>query len=100
MSADDSVIAAAATPPGRGGVGIVRVSGGSVEKIAGGILPRKLPPARRAVFTSFLDAEGEAMDNGIALYFPAPCSFTGQEVLELQGHGGVGGCAADFVALL
>ena len=90
MSADDSVIAAAATPPGRGGVGIVRVSGGSVEKIAGGILPRKLPPARRAVFTSFLDAEGEAMDNGIALYFPAPRSLTGQEVLELQGHGGPG----------
>ena len=88
--ADDSVIAAAATPPGRGGIGIVRVSGGDIEKIAAGILPRNLPPPRRAVFTSFLDSQGEAMDNGIALYFPAPHSLTGQEVLELQGHGGPG----------
>ena len=88
-SADDSVVAAVATPPGRGGIGIVRISGGDLGKIIAGILPR--PPApRTAVFTPFLDADGGEMDRGIALYFPAPHSFTGQEVLELQGHGGGG----------
>ena len=87
--ADDSVVAAVATPPGRGAIGIVRISGGNIQKIVAGILPR--PPApRRAVFTPFLDSNGEEMDRGVALYFPAPNSFTGQEVLELQGHGGAG----------
>ena len=88
-TADDSVIAAVATPPGRGAVGMVRVSGGNIETIIAGILPHK-PPPRQAVYVPFLDSEGAAMDAGIALYFPSPRSFTGQEVLELQGHGGVG----------
>lgn len=80
-------IAAVATPPGRGGIGIVRVSGPQVPDIASRILGR-LPTPRHAVFTAFRDAGGEAIDQGVALYFPAPASFTGEHVLELQGHGG------------
>ncbi len=80
-------IVAVATPPGFGGVGIVRVSGGLVPRIALGILGR-LPSARSACFATFHDAEGGFVDQGIALYFPAPASFTGEHVLELQGHGG------------
>ncbi len=80
-------IAAIATPPGRGGVGIVRVSGPAVPQIAEGLL-KKLPPIRQAHLTSFRDARGQAIDQGIALYFAAPHSFTGEHVLELQGHGG------------
>ena len=87
--ADDSVIAAVATPAGRGGIGIVRVSGGDIKKIIAGVLPKK-PAPRAAVFSPFLDENGEAMDRGLALYFPAPRSFTGQEVLELHCHGGGG----------
>jgi tRNA modification GTPase len=80
-------IAAIATPPGRGGVGIVRVSGPGVAEIAGAIVGRQLAP-RRATFVSFLDQDAQAMDTGIALYFAGPASFTGEDVLELQGHGG------------
>lgn len=80
-------IVAVATPPGFGGVGIVRVSGGLVARIALGILGR-LPSARSACFGTFHDAEGGFIDQGIAIYFPAPASFTGEHVLELQGHGG------------
>ncbi|RMF18203.1 MAG: tRNA uridine-5-carboxymethylaminomethyl(34) synthesis GTPase MnmE [Gammaproteobacteria bacterium] len=83
----DDTIAAIATPPGRGGVGIVRVSGPAVTTIAKSIL-RQCPPPRQAVFTAFLDDTGQALDEGIALYFKAPHSFTGEDVLELQGHGG------------
>jgi tRNA modification GTPase len=68
-------------------VGIVRVSGPAVPRIAQALLHR-LPPPRRAVLATFSDAAGEAIDQGIALYFPAPYSFTGEHVLELQGHGG------------
>ena len=75
-------IAAIATPPGRGGIGIVRLSGSKVPEIAARLLGR-LPEPRRAVFGKFLD-----IDEGIALYFPAPHSYTGEPVLELQGHGG------------
>ena len=80
-------IAAIATPPGRGGIGVIRVSGESVPEIARKVLGR-LPEPRRATFAVIHDANGEPQDKGIALYFPAPHSYTGEPVLELQGHGG------------
>ena len=80
-------IAAIATPPGRGGIGIVRVSGAGVAGIARNIVGT-LPCARRAHFATFRDAQNSALDVGLAIYFPAPHSFTGEDVLELQGHGG------------
>jgi tRNA modification GTPase len=80
-------IAAIATPPGRGGVGIVRVSGPLTATVAEQILGR-VPAPRQASYGHFRDAEGESIDDGIALYFPAPHSFTGEDVLEFQGHGG------------
>jgi tRNA modification GTPase len=80
-------IAAVATPAGRGGIGIVRVSGPKVPAIAQAVIGR-LPESRKAVHCSFRDAHGERVDEGIALYFQAPHSYTGDEVLELQGHGG------------
>lgn len=80
-------IAAQATPPGRGGVGIIRVSGPRARAIAEALLGR-LPPPRHAVFSEFRDAQGAAVDQGVALFFPAPRSFTGEDVLELHGHGG------------
>jgi tRNA modification GTPase len=81
------LIAAIATAPGRGGVGVVRVSGADIAPLATAILGH-LPAPRRATFVRFLDAAGEAIDEGIALVFAAPHSFTGEAVLELQGHGG------------
>jgi len=81
------LIAAIATAPGRGGVGVVRVSGADVAQLATAILGR-LPPPRHATFSRFLDGNGEVLDEGIALHFAAPHSFTGEHVLELQGHGG------------
>ena len=80
-------VAAVATPPGRGGIGIVRVSGPKVPEIAAAVIGR-LPEPRTATHCSFRDAEGECVDQGIALYFRAPHSYTGEAVLELQGHGG------------
>ena len=80
-------IAAIATPPGRGGIGVVRVSGPGVAKIACSVLGR-LPAPRRAVYREFADSRGDTFDRGIAIYFPAPHSYTGEPVLELQGHGG------------
>ena len=85
--ANTDTIAALATPPGRGSVGIVRISGPAAADIASAILGR-LPAARHATHLPFLDEQGEALDQGLALYFPAPHSFTGEDVLELQGHGG------------
>lgn len=81
------LIAAIATAPGRGGVGVVRVSGADVSAVAMALLGR-VPAPRHATFTPFLDADGSVLDEGIALYFAAPHSFTGEAVLELQGHGG------------
>ena len=81
------IIAAIATAQGRGGVGVVRISGLQIKGIAQAILGR-LPVPRHATFTDFKDASDEIIDQGIALYFPAPHSYTGEEVLELQGHGG------------
>ena len=80
-------IAAVATPAGRGGIGIVRISGPGVPRIATAVLGH-LPSPRLADHAAFLDARSERVDEGIALYFPAPHSYTGEDVLELQGHGG------------
>ena len=80
-------IAAVATPAGRGGIGIVRVSGPKVPQIAAALLGR-LPAPRHAHRSAFRDCRGEAIDDGVALYFEAPHSYTGEHVLELQGHGG------------
>ena len=80
-------IAALASAPGRGAVGVIRVSGADVPRIAAQILGF-LPAPRLAQLTNFLDARGEPIDRGLALYFPAPFSLTGEHVLELQGHGG------------
>jgi tRNA modification GTPase len=82
-----STIAAVATAPGRGGIGIVRVSGGGCRSIAE-VLLGSVPAPRVAELHRFLDATGEPIDEGIALYFPGPASFTGEDVLELHGHGG------------
>jgi len=84
---DNDTIAAIATPPGRGGVGIIRVSGPLVTQIAEAIL-NKLPQPRFADYLPFLDQNNETIDSGLALYFVGPNSFTGEDVLELQGHGG------------
>ena len=80
-------IAAIATPAGHGGVGIVRISGPQVPAIARQLLGY-LPRPRHAGMHSFRAADGELIDEGLALYFPAPASFTGEHVLELHGHGG------------
>jgi tRNA modification GTPase len=80
-------IAAIATAPGRAGIGVVRVSGPAVRKIAAAILARTLQ-ARVATLCDFLDAESGILDRGIAILYPAPHSYTGEDVLELQGHGG------------
>lgn len=86
MTAGDTIVAIA-SPPGRGAVGIVRVSGPDVPRIAAAVLGG-LPEPRCAAFAAFLDASGQSLDQGLALFFPAPNSFTGEHVLELQGHGG------------
>lgn len=80
-------IVAAATPPGRGGVSIVRISGTKAPELALNLLGA-LPAPRHATFTRWHDADGRLIDIGLALYFPAPDSFTGEHVLELHGHGG------------
>jgi len=80
-------IAAIATAQGRGGIGVVRVSGRHSETLARKILGR-LPVVRHATCGNFLDENGDTLDQGVALFFPAPHSYTGEDVLELQGHGG------------
>jgi tRNA modification GTPase len=86
-------IVAIATAPGRGGIGVLRISGGAVTDLAPllqavlGERAAALQP-RHATYARFLDAQGHALDQGIALLFPAPHSYTGETVLELQGHGG------------
>lgn len=87
MSNPDT-IAAIATAPGRGGIGVVRVSGPACRQIAQGLLDGFCPAPRHATYRPFLDAAGAAIDCGIALYYPAPHSYTGEDVLELQAHGG------------
>lgn len=80
-------IAAIATAQGQGGIGVVRISGPDSAALAAEVLGR-LPEARRATYTGFLDENREAIDQGIAIFYPGPNSFTGEDVLELQGHGG------------
>lgn len=80
-------IAAIATAPGRGGIGVVRVSGPDLTMVIEGVIGRRLNP-RHATYARFLDGSGQALDEGIAIHYPAPASFTGEDVLELQGHGG------------
>jgi tRNA modification GTPase len=87
MTFGADTIVAAATPPGTGGIGIVRISGDQTERIARSVLG-SLPEPRTATYRSFTTAAGQKIDAGIALYFPAPASFTGESVLELHGHGG------------
>ena len=81
-------IAAIATAAGRGGIGVVRVSGHDLRPLMVAVLDKAAEP-RYATYASFLDAQGQVMDQGVALFFPAPHSYTGEDVLELQGHGGV-----------
>lgn len=81
-------IAAIATAPGRGGIGIVRMSGPNLQPIMRAVLNRDSLKPRYAHFLPFLDRGGNVIDEGLALYFPAPNSYTGEHVLELQGHGG------------
>jgi len=82
-----STIAAQATAPGRGGVGIIRVSGPEAKNVAQAILG-KVPEIRKAEYLPFSNANDEILDQGIALYFKAPNSFTGEDIIEFQGHGG------------
>lgn len=86
MAAADT-IAAIATAPGRGGIGVVRVSGKSLARLATDLTGKQLEP-RRATVTTFRTKDGAPIDQGLALFFPAPASFTGEDVLELHGHGG------------
>ena len=87
MNSDRDPIVAIATAPGRGGIGIVRVSGHDIAAVVLGVTGAALKP-RHATLCSFMDEAGAPIDQGIALYFPAPHSYTGENVLELQAHGG------------
>jgi tRNA modification GTPase len=87
MPTENDTIVAIATPPGTGGIGVVRSSGGDCERIARAMLG-SLPEPRVATVAAFVDARGAQLDEGLALYFPGPASFTGESVLELHGHGG------------
>lgn len=80
-------IAAIATPPGAGAIGIIRISGPGTRQIAKAMLG-DLPPPRQASLRSFRGETGDVLDQGVALWFPSPASFTGEDLLELQGHGG------------
>lgn len=86
MHSQQSAIAAIATPPGRGGVGVIRVSGDAVPSIAAALVRKELWP-RKAHLVTFQCASGDPIDQGLAIYFPAPHSFTGEDVLELHAHG-------------
>lgn len=87
LAADADTIVAVATAPGRGGVGVVRISGVALDALLPVLCDRPIE-SRRAVHCRFLEQDGSAIDEGIALYFRAPASFTGEDVIELQGHGG------------
>lgn len=87
MKTAHDTIAAIATAPGSGGIGIVRVSGSLASFIARGVLGQS-PAARQATYLPFQDAANQLIDRGIAIFYPGPNSYTGEDVLELQGHGG------------
>ena len=86
---DKDTIAAIATPQGSGGISIIRISGICALEIAKKISHRAEIKPRYAHFANFYDLKGEKLDEGLLLYFPAPNSFTGEDVVELQGHGGI-----------
>lgn len=88
MLETQDTIAAIATPPGRGGISVLRISGTRAAEIAVA-LSGPLPEPRRVSLRRFLDADGECVDEGLLVHFPAPGSFTGEAVVELHGHGGV-----------
>lgn len=81
------VIAAVATAPGRGGIGVIRISGPDLAPFVAALAGRSAPP-RQAVLATFRDAQDKPIDQGLLLYFPGPASFTGEDVIELHGHGG------------
>jgi len=85
--AKDEIIAAIATPPGRGGIGVVRISGNCLESMLRALVNTDVAP-RRATRAAFRTADGGVIDQGLVLFFPAPHSYTGEDVIELQGHGG------------
>src|SRR5579862_4552567 len=87
VQSEAETIVAKATARGTGGIGVIRISGKNTQDIAKQILGR-VPKARQAEYLAFSDLNGDCLDQGIALFFPAPHSFTGEDVLELQGHGG------------
>ncbi|MCP1772920.1 tRNA modification GTPase [Neisseria perflava] len=88
MNAPNPTIAAIATAPGRGGVGVIRLSGKDLLPLAQQISGGKTPKPRTVLYTDFFDGDSQPIDNGLMLYFAAPASFTGEDVIELQGHGG------------
>jgi tRNA modification GTPase len=88
MNYDSSPIAAIATAPGRGGIGVVRISGKDISSVIEAVCGTKQLQPRHATYLPFKNADGSTIDQGIALYFKAPHSYTGEDVLELQGHGG------------
>ncbi|MFI4940803.1 MAG: tRNA uridine-5-carboxymethylaminomethyl(34) synthesis GTPase MnmE [Burkholderiales bacterium] len=91
MHFDDAPIVAIATAPGRGGIGVVRLSGKNIAGLVHAVcrLPADAPlQARHATYTDFINADGSLIDQGLAIYFEAPHSYTGEDVLELHGHGG------------
>ena len=83
----DETIAAIATPPGRGGIGVVRISGARLQPMLDALVASAVAP-RRATRADFLSADGSVIDQGLVLYFAAPHSYTGEDVIELQAHGG------------
>src|SRR5690242_20613113 len=91
IGSDEDPIVAIATAAGRAGIGVVRVSGVRIDEVTAGVLgaarAERLQP-RHATHAQFLDANGRVIDDGIAILYRAPHSYTGQDVLELQGHGG------------
>ena len=88
MTFDSSPIAAIATAPGRGGIGVVRLSGKDLSGVIAAVCGRQQLAPRHATYLPFCRADGSAIDQGLAIHFPAPHSYTGEDVLELQGHGG------------
>jgi tRNA modification GTPase len=88
MKLDTSPIAAIATAPGRGGIGVVRASGKALAALVDALFPGVTLAPRHATYLPFRDAGGAVLDEGLALYFPGPHSYTGEDVLELHGHGG------------
>ena len=87
MADNVDTIVAIATPPGRGGIGVVRISGKETKNIIPEVIGKRLSP-RQAHLCTFKDERNQSIDNGLAIYFPAPASYTGEDVLELHGHGG------------